>query len=94
MYRNFVNYASVLLLIIQVNYNRNTCLGDKVSKSWRILQIFINLQYKNTFFEALDYCKANKIDMLLVSELSRLGRNAFEVLDTVKMLVDEGINLY
>ena len=32
--------------------------------------------------------------MLLVSELSRLGRNAFEVLDTVKMLVDEGINLY
>lgn len=32
--------------------------------------------------------------MLLVSELSRLGRNAFEVLETVKMLVDEGINLY
>ena len=32
--------------------------------------------------------------MLLVSELSRLGRNAFEVLDTVKKLVDEGINLY
>ncbi len=32
--------------------------------------------------------------MLLVSELSRLGRNAFEVLETVKMLVDEGVNLY
>lgn len=32
--------------------------------------------------------------MLLVSELSRLGRNAFEVLETVKQLVDEGINLY
>ena len=32
--------------------------------------------------------------MLLVSELSRLGRNAFEVLETVKKLVDEGINLY
>lgn len=46
------------------------------------------------FVEALNYCKANKIDMLLVSELSRLGRNAFEVLETVKMLVDEGINLY
>ncbi|MBD5214995.1 MAG: recombinase family protein [Bacteroidales bacterium] len=44
--------------------------------------------------EAIEYCKANKIAMLLVSELSRLGRNAFEVLDTVKMLVDEGINLY
>lgn len=46
------------------------------------------------FVEALDYCKTNKVDMLLVSELSRLGRNAFEVLETVKMLVDEGINLY
>lgn len=43
---------------------------------------------------ALDYCKANRIEMLLVSELSRLGRNAFEVLETVKMFVDNGINLY
>ncbi len=32
--------------------------------------------------------------ILLVSELSRLGRNAFEVLETVKELVDSGINLY
>lgn len=46
------------------------------------------------FVEAMNFCKANKIDILLVSELSRLGRNAFEVLDTVKQLVDEGINLY
>jgi len=46
------------------------------------------------FVEAMNFCKANKIDILLVSELSRLGRNAFEVLETVKQLVDEGINLY
>lgn len=46
------------------------------------------------FLKALEYAKENEIDMLLVSELSRLGRNAFEVLETVKMLVDEGINLY
>ena len=32
--------------------------------------------------------------ILLCSELSRLGRNAFEVLDTIKTLVDFGINLY
>lgn len=44
--------------------------------------------------EALDYCRAEHVDMLLVSELSRLGRNAFEVLDTVKGLVDDKINLY
>ena len=44
--------------------------------------------------EAMEYCKANRIRILLVSELSRLGRNAFEVLASVKELIDCGINLY
>jgi DNA invertase Pin-like site-specific DNA recombinase len=44
--------------------------------------------------QAIEYCKANDVSMLLVSELSRLGRNAFEVLATVKDLIDCGINLY
>lgn len=49
--------------------------------------------------EAIDKCKElveignNKV-ILLVSELSRVGRNAFEVLETIKTLVDFGINLY
>lgn len=55
--------------------------------------------------EAIERCKAYASDMttkgegtsdviLLVSELSRLGRNAFEVLETVKELADSKINLY
>ena len=44
--------------------------------------------------QAIDYCKQNKVSILLVSELSRLGRDAFEVLATVKDLIDNGINLY
>lgn len=44
--------------------------------------------------KALEYCKSEYIDMLLVSELSRLGRNSFEVLETIKGLVDAKINLY
>ena len=49
--------------------------------------------------EAIDKCKElSEIEetkvILLCSELSRLGRNAFEVLDTIKTLVDFGINLY
>lgn len=44
--------------------------------------------------QAIDYCKQNNVAMLLVSELSRLGRNAFEVLATVKDLIDSSINLY
>lgn len=44
--------------------------------------------------ECMEYCKQNSIDILLVSELSRLGRNAFEVLASVKELLDCGINLF
>ena len=44
--------------------------------------------------QAIEYCKSNGVAILLVSELSRLGRNAFEVLATVKDLIDNGINLY
>jgi DNA invertase Pin-like site-specific DNA recombinase len=44
--------------------------------------------------QAIEYCKTNDVAILLVSELSRLGRNAFEVLATVKDLIDSGINLY
>lgn len=44
--------------------------------------------------EAIDYAKSHRVDLLLVSELSRIGRNAFEVLETIKILVDEKINLY
>lgn len=44
--------------------------------------------------EAIKHCKEYRIDVLLVSELSRLGRNAFEVLASVKDLLDCGINLY
>ena len=44
--------------------------------------------------QAIDYCRQNNVSMLLVSELSRLGRNAFEVLATVKDLIDNSINLY
>lgn len=49
---------------------------------------------RHVLAEALEFCIVEHVDMLLVSELSRLGRNAFEVLETVKALVDNKINLY
>ena len=44
--------------------------------------------------EAIEYCKTENVSYLLVNALDRLGRNAFEVLATVKELIDNGINLY
>lgn len=43
---------------------------------------------------AIDYCIASNVDYLLVNELSRVGRSSFEVLETVKTLIDHKINLY
>ena len=43
---------------------------------------------------AIDYSKREHVDMLLVNALDRVGCNAFEVLATVKDLVDHKINLY
>ena len=44
--------------------------------------------------ECLDYCIANGIDTLLISELSRLGRNVDEVLANVKRCKDNNLNIY
>jgi len=47
-----------------------------------------------TLQNALEYCKEENIDIVLTSEISRLGRNALEVLAVVKELQDNGINLF
>lgn len=44
--------------------------------------------------DCIAFCKEKRISTLLVSELSRLGRNTFEVLATVRDLVDSHINVY
>ena len=44
--------------------------------------------------ECLDYCIANGIHTLLISELSRLGRNVDEVLANVKRCKDSNLNIY
>ena len=44
--------------------------------------------------DCIQYCKDNHIGTLLVSELSRMGRNTFEVLVTVRDLINSKINVY
>ncbi len=44
--------------------------------------------------ECLDYCIGNGIHTLLISELSRLGRNVDEVLENVKRSKDNNLNIY
>lgn len=44
--------------------------------------------------ECLDFCITNNIDIILCSELSRLGRSVYEVIENVKFCRDHHINIY
>lgn len=44
--------------------------------------------------ECFDYCKNNGTDILLVSELSRLGRNVDEVLSSIRWCKENHLNVY
>lgn len=44
--------------------------------------------------DCLHFCETNNIDTLLISELSRLGRNVWEVQENVKRCLDSGLNVY
>ncbi|MDE5607957.1 MAG: recombinase family protein [Muribaculaceae bacterium] len=49
---------------------------------------------RSVLLEAISYAKSEGINQILISELSRLGRNVYEVLSTVKEMIDAGINIY
>lgn len=44
--------------------------------------------------ECLDYCIGEEVDVLLISELSRLGRNVDDVLSNVRLCKEKGLNVY
>ena len=56
--------------------------GGKTNKERQVLQ------------DALQYAMDNSVDYILSNELSRIGRNTFNVLETIKFLIDNHINLY
>jgi DNA invertase Pin-like site-specific DNA recombinase len=49
---------------------------------------------REILLECIDYCIVNKVDTLLTSELSRIGRNTLQVLKTLDVLHSNGINVY
>lgn len=49
---------------------------------------------RQTLCECLNFCIENKVDTLLISELSRLGRNVDEVLANVRFCKENHLNIY
>jgi DNA invertase Pin-like site-specific DNA recombinase len=46
------------------------------------------------FTECLEYCISNNVKILLISELSRLGRNVDEVLANIRFAKENHLNIY
>ena len=44
--------------------------------------------------ECIAFAREESVGVVLATELSRIGRNAYEVMETIKTLVDSGISLY
>ena len=75
--------------------------GYAAANGYEVVEVFsehISGATKNADREqlnsALDFAKENSVDVVLVSELSRLGRQIWEVLESVKRCIDNGIDLY
>lgn len=71
------------------------------NKGWKTVAIFANkvsgakkVEERQEIQELLDYVKKNKVDKVLCTEISRLGRSTLEALKTIEVLNEHGVCLY
>lgn len=79
--RDLESYANSHSLIIDKIYEEHIS-GAKKTQDRPVLS------------ECLDYCLSNQIDILLLNELSRLGRSVDDVLSNVKLCKENHLNVY
>lgn len=96
----------VLLLRVSTNsqdyeYQRNTLTDLCVRNCWQIVHTVENKvsgakknEDREEIIELLDYVRHNDVDMVLATEVSRIGRNTLEALKTIEILNEHKVNLY
>ena len=75
------------LVAKQRNLNVVKIFDEHVSGAKRTLE-------RPILSKCLEYCFANNVEILLISELSRLGRNVDDVLANVRLCKEKGLNVY
>lgn len=78
---DLLHYAAINGITVAKTFQEHIS-GGKSNKDRPVLQ------------EALTYALDNHIDIILISELSRLGRKCDEILQIIKFLKDHHINCY
>jgi DNA invertase Pin-like site-specific DNA recombinase len=73
--------------ISKQGYNLLNTFSEKVSGAKKNIE-------RPELMNMINYCLSNNVDKVIISELSRLGRNTIEVLKTVELLTENKISLY
>lgn len=96
----------VLLLRVSTNsqdyeYQRSTLTDLCNRNGWEIVRTFENkvsgakkIEEREEIVELLGYIKNNEVDMVMATEVSRVGRNTLEALKTIEILNENKVNLY
>ncbi|MBE6342318.1 MAG: recombinase family protein [Lentimicrobiaceae bacterium] len=96
----------VLLLRVSTNsqdyeYQRSTLTDLCNRNGWQIVNTFENKvsgakknEEREEIVELLGYIKNNEVDMVMATEVSRVGRNTLEALKTIEILNENKVNLY
>ena len=82
-------------------YQRNTLTDICNRNGWKIVHTVENKvsgakknEERDEIVELLDYVKHNKIDIVVATEVSRLGRDTLEALKIIEILNENKVNLY
>ena len=80
-------------------YNTLKELCDR--KGWEIVKVFANKVSgakkngeRQEIVELIDFVQNNKVDRVVATEISRIGRDTLEALKTIEVLNEHHVNLY
>lgn len=82
-------------------YQRNTLTDLCKRNGWEVVHTVENKvsgakknEERKEIVELVNYVKNNKVDMVVATEVSRLGRDTLEALKTIEILNENHVNLY
>ena len=73
------------------DYQVSLLSGIAKSRHWEVVKVFAN---KVSGRELLDFVQANKVDKVLCTEISRLGRSTLEALKIIEILKEHKVCLF
>ena len=83
----------------EYQYNTLKELCDR--KGWEIVKVFANKvsgakknEERKEIVELIDFVQNNKVDRVVATEISRIGRDTLEALKTIEVLNENKVNLF